>query len=203
MGERKLTETAERFEDSVALSDSVARDSDGIGFIGFPYVRDAKAVAVSEGDAPPLLPNRLTVATEDYILSRRLYLYTTANPNSDWDRRFLDFALSASGQHLVSESGFVAQKIESEKLTVAGNVPEKYKKLTAGAERLSINFRFREGGEQLDNKALLDLDRVANFLAEQNLNGENLLLFGFPATGEMINQMQNFPKSGRKSSPKI
>ncbi len=82
-------------------------------------------------------------------------------------------------------------------------MPEKYKKLTAGAERLSINFRFREGGEQLDNKALLDLDRVANFLAEQNLNGENLLLFGFPATGEMINQMQNFPKSGRKSSPKI
>ena len=85
---RPLVAGAIRFEDSDALSNAVARDPDGIGFIGLPYIKDAKAVAVSEPGAPPLLPNRLTVATEDYLLSRRLFMYTPANPHNPWVLKF-------------------------------------------------------------------------------------------------------------------
>ena len=76
LGSANLASSARRFEDSSALSDAVANDANGIGFIGLPYVRSAKAIAVAETGAMPMLPNRFTVATEDYPLSRRLYLYT-------------------------------------------------------------------------------------------------------------------------------
>lgn len=183
LGNSQLVSTAKRFEDSIALSDAVANDPDGIGFIGLPYIGNAKAVAVSEGEAPPLLPNRLTVSTEDYILSRRLYLYSPVNPSKTWVRKFLDFALSRIGQDVVTSSGFVAQNVESSNPSIVREAPEEYVRLTKGAERLSLNFRFRKGGKDLDNKAQLDLDRVVDFVASLNLTGQNLLLFGFADDG--------------------
>jgi phosphate transport system substrate-binding protein len=183
LNNQQITNAAVRFEDSIALSEAVARDPDGIGFVGLPYIKDAKAVTVSEGDALPLLPNRLTVATEDYILSRRLYLYTTENARNQWVRLFVDFALSEFGQEIVSKSGFIAQTVASERPSIVPNAPDEYKNLTKGADRLSLNFRFRKGGKDLDNKALTDLDRVVNFVTELKLSGQNLLLLGFADDG--------------------
>ncbi len=179
LGSNSLSTKATRFEDSDELSDAVAQDPDGIGFVGLPYIRDAKAIAVSEGDAIALMPNRLTVATEDYLLSRRLYLYSPSTPRNDWVRRFIDFALSKNGQEVVAKTGFVAQNVESVKASTVENVPVEYKKLTTGAERLSLNFRFQKGGTDLDNKAQMDLDRAVNFLMDLNLSGQNLVLLGF------------------------
>jgi len=183
LDKKSLVANATRFEDSVELSDAVARDPNGIGFIGLPYVRDAKAVAISEGNARPLLPNSLTVSTEDYLLSRRLYLYTPSHSSNPWVNRFLEFALSNTGQQIVSENGFVAQTVKSENTSVAANSPGEYKRLTDGAERVSLNFRFRRGGKDLDNKARLDLDRVVTFIADLKFTGQNILLFGFADDG--------------------
>jgi phosphate transport system substrate-binding protein len=124
LGGRKLVASVIRFEDSNLLSDAVARDPGGIGFIGLPYVRDAKAIAVSEPGTPPLLPNRLTVATEDYLLSRRLFLYTLPDNQNPWVGRFIDFAISHRGQNVVDAEGFVAQTIRSEVPPAAQNAPE-------------------------------------------------------------------------------
>ena len=183
LGNNQLVPTAVRFEDSISLSDAVARDPNGIGFIGLPYIRDAKAIAVSESNAPPLLPNTLTVGTEDYILSRRLYLYTPSNSQNLWVRKFIEFALSSEGQQIVGNTGFVAQTVKSETVSVAQNAPSEYKRLTDGAERLSLNFRFRRGGKDLDNKARLDLDRVVSFVTDLRFTGQNILLFGFADDG--------------------
>jgi phosphate transport system substrate-binding protein len=183
LGRSKLIESAKRFEDSNELSDAVAGDANGIGFIGIPYIRDAKAVSVSDGDAAALVPNRLTVATEDYILSRRLYLYTPANSQNAWVRKFVDFVVSKAGQDLVSKNGFVAQTVESTKLSVSDSAPTEYKKLIADSERLSLNFRFRKSGKDLDNKAQLDLDRVVNFLSDSGLTGDKVILLGFADDG--------------------
>ena len=168
-----------RVEDSRELSDRVASDPDAIGFVGLPYVRSAKAVAVSEAGVRPLLPSRLTVATEDYLLSRRLYLYTLPSPSNTNVRRFVEFALSRSGQDVVAASGFVAQTIKAVPTSVDGSAPSDYRRLTAAAERLSLNFRFRSGSSELDNKALVDLDRVTSFIADLHYTGNDVLLFGF------------------------
>jgi phosphate binding protein len=179
LGNKPIALTALRFEDSAALADAVARDPDGIGFIGLPYIRDAKAVAVSEGNAVPLLPNALTVGTEDYLLSRRLYLYTSPNSRNAWADKFLEFALSGEGQRIVGKAGFVAQTVRAESASLAPTAPSEYRQLTNGAERMSLNFRFHKGGRELDNKARLDLDRVVGFVTDLKFTGQNILLFGF------------------------
>jgi phosphate transport system substrate-binding protein len=179
LGSAPLVEAAKRFEDSGALSDSVANDASAIGFVGLPYIRNAKAVAVSDAGSRALLPNRLTISTEDYALSRRLYLYTPANPQNPLTRQFVDFALSKGGQSVVAANGFVEQTVEKTSSRPEQNAPQRYKQLTAGAERLSLNFRFRTGSSELDNKARVDLDRVVGFLTDLKYSGQTIMLFGF------------------------
>lgn len=176
---KPLAPGAQRFEDSNALSEAVASDTNGIGFVGLPYVHSAKAIAVSERGARALQPNRLTVATEDYPLSRRLYLYSPANPQNRFTRKFVEFALSKQGQDVVGNSGFVAQNVTPQSQAVAEGAPLEYKQLTQGAERLSLNFRFRTGKSDLDNKAIVDVDRVVTFIADLRYTGDKILLFGF------------------------
>ncbi|HKV37922.1 MAG TPA: phosphate ABC transporter substrate-binding/OmpA family protein [Blastocatellia bacterium] len=175
----QLSGRAKRFEDSTALSDAVAADPNGIGFVALPYVISSKAIAVSDGSATPLIPTRTTVASEDYILSRRLFLYTAANPQNSYARKFVDFALSKTGQDMVADGGFVAQNVKAETEAVAPGAPGQYRSLTDGAQRLSLDFRFRTGSTDLDNKALVDLTRVIDFASDLKYSGRNFLLFGF------------------------
>jgi phosphate transport system substrate-binding protein len=176
---KSLAPGAQRFEDSNALSDAVANDPNGIGFIGLPYIRRSKALEVSEKGARPLLATPLTVATEDYPLSRRLYLYTPSNPLNPFTRKFVEFALSKQGQDVVGDTGFIAQNIIPQNQQVSREAPFDYRHLTAGAQRLSLDFRFRSGKSDLDNKAIVDVDRVATFVADLRYNGDKILLFGF------------------------
>ena len=101
-----LLPEAKRYESSEELSDAVAGDAGGVGFIGLPYVRSAKSVMVQEAGSVPLLPSPLTVSTEDYPLARRLYLYSPPSATLT-AREFIDFALSEEGQRVVQASGFV------------------------------------------------------------------------------------------------
>jgi phosphate transport system substrate-binding protein len=94
-------------------------------------------------------------------------------------RSFVDFALSKAGQSVVAANGFVEQNVKSEAVNVVAEAPPDYKRLTEGAERLSLNFRFRPASSALDNKALPDLDRVSSFISDLKYSGKDLMLFGF------------------------
>ncbi len=179
LGKRPLVASAVRLEDSRELSDRVAGDADAIGFIGLPYVRSAKVVAVWEKGSSPLLPNRLTVGTEDYLLSRRLFLYTAASPSA-LVHRFIEFALGGDGQDIVAQNGFVELSVRTESAAASGaGSSSDYASATANSQRLSLNFRFQPGSTELDNRALADLDRVASFLATPGHSRGGLVLCGF------------------------
>jgi phosphate transport system substrate-binding protein len=183
LADKPLGNSAERFEYSSALSDAVAADPGGIGFVGLQYVRNAKALAISDMGSKVLLPTALTVATEDYPLSRRLYLYTptkSANPNV---REFVQFALSQTGQQVVAANGFVAQTTELISQKAAPGAPPEYRNLTATAQRLPINFRFIDGKTDLDSRSLADLDRVVALLTKIDPAKARVLLFGFSDSG--------------------
>jgi phosphate transport system substrate-binding protein len=180
LGNAPLAPSAKRIEDGRGLSDSVAQDPNGIGFIGLTNIQETRPIAVHEGDAAPLLPTPFTVATEDYALSRRLFLYTPAQPRRELTRRFVDFALSSMGQNVVAQIGFVGQNVVAAAAAAGSNaVPEKYRRLTSGSDRLSLDFRFRAGSSQLDNKAVADLTRVVTFVTDLHYSGDNLVLLGF------------------------
>src|SRR5262249_46043459 len=101
------------------------------------------------------------------------------NSSNEWTRKFVTFALSKAGQDIVGSQGFVAQNVLSEHVNLGSGAPADYRSVTAGAERLSLNFRFRTGSAELDNKALVDLDRMVSFLSDLRYSGKNLILIGF------------------------
>ncbi len=189
---KPLAPNTRRFESSEDLSDAVAHDPNGIGFIGLPFVRSAKPVAVSEKGTRALLPTSLTVATEDYSLSRRLFLYTPATSANKFTRLFIDFAISKQGQDVVATNGFVTQNIATVAQAPSETAPAEYQKLTQKAERLSLDFRFQAGESMQDNKAQADMDRVVSMISERGAAGEKILLFGFadsigsPATNQAL-----------------
>jgi phosphate transport system substrate-binding protein len=187
---KPLASGAQRFENSNELSDAVARDPNGIGFIGLPFIRSAKPIAVSEKGTLALLPNRLTVATEDYSLSRRLFLYAPATPANKFTRQFVEFALSKQGQDVVGANGFIAQNVMAENQSVPGDAPDEYRQLTSGAKRMSLNFRFENGALTPDNKAQADLGRVVLMIADMKISGDKVMLLGFAdSTGSPQNNL--------------
>jgi len=185
LGNAPLAPSAARIEDSRRLSDSVAHDPNGIGFVGLAYVQDALSIAVYEKGAAPLFPSPFSVATEDYALSRRLFLYTPAHPRNELTGKFVGFVLSGAGQNIVAEIGFVSLNLMAAAASASSTaVPADYRRLTSGSNRLSLDFRFREGSSQLDNKAVADLGRVITFVTDLNYSGDNLMLLGFDDSKE-------------------
>lgn len=174
-----LATSAFRYESNDQLSDDVARDRDAIGFTGLASVRNAKLLAVSDGNAPALKPNQLTVASEDYPLARRLYLYTRGGNNAPLVNDFIEFAQGPEGQDIVARSGFISQNPIAIEPEYDASVPATFKVLTEHFQRLSVNFRFAEGHTRLDNKAQRDLQRITDYLQREGLGGSDLLLIGF------------------------
>ena len=176
---KQLSGKAKRFESSEQLSDSVARDTNGIGFIGLPYVRKAKAVAIAAGDSQPMAPSVTLIATEDYPLSRRLFLYGPPKNANPWAEALLQFAQSPRGQAIVASNGFIAQTVEAVKVEATADMPPAYQALAREAQRLSVNFRFQEGSANLDNKAQHDLRRVLDYLRQHDKLQNKVVLVGF------------------------
>ena len=69
--------------------------------------------------------------------------------------------------------------IRQERSAAPTGAPFAYNGFVANALRLSVNFRFRTGSSELDNRGLKDLDRVTEFLASSSVNPDRLMLFGF------------------------
>lgn len=177
-----LAPGALRYESNDQLSDDVSRDPSGIGFSGLASVRSSKLLAVSDGNAPALRPTQLTVASEDYPLSRRLFMYTAGDQTPPMAGHLIEFALGPDGQALVAESGFISQNPVAVKPEFDASTPESFRRLTERYQRLTVNFRFSEGRTRLDNKARRDLLRVQRYLARNNRSADDLLLIGFADT---------------------
>lgn len=217
LGEDKLVATAIRHESNAELSDRVADTPLAIGFCGLPYINKSKELAVQD-EGMAITPSLFTVSTEDYPLSRRLYLYASLQEANVHVRQFLDYALDQEGQESVSKYGFVSLDISNSRssqhpaeppsrtvATSAGSAPpdvstpaptaseealqaldvpaadpkvmQAYRDGVRGGERLPINFRFQFGSFDLDNKALRDLERVAEL--SRTAGGKGIILVGF------------------------
>ncbi|SDZ88515.1 phosphate ABC transporter substrate-binding protein, PhoT family [Thiothrix caldifontis] len=185
------------FEDSNALSAHVASDPGGIGFVGLNYIGNSKALPLRMGDGGRALsPNRFTVKTEDYPLTRRLFFYQTRQP-SPLASEFVRFALSDAGQQVVTDVGLVGvglqdqadkappvvKQVEESKQVLLEDdaVPPAYKTAIQSADRTDtpLNFRFRSGSAELDNRAHRDVGRLAEKMSRPEFAGAKLVLIGF------------------------
>jgi len=97
-----------------AIVQSVSESSGAIGYVGLGYAHDAgeklKSVGVKpSADAPAVLPSTETVLNGEYSISRPLLMVVSKEP-AGAIKDFLDFCLSAEGQAIVEEAGYVKVK---------------------------------------------------------------------------------------------
>jgi len=86
-----------------AVATTVANTPGAIGYIGLGYVSEkVKAISVDN-----VMPSKETVNSGDYALARPLFMYTDGEPTGIVEK-FLDFVLSAEGQKLVEENGYIS-----------------------------------------------------------------------------------------------
>lgn len=192
-----ISAEARRYESTDQLSADVVGDRNGIGFVGLAGVGRAKAMAVSDAGTRPIAPDRVMVGTEDYVLSRRLFLYNRADASALTDD-FIEFVLGPGGQAVVERIGFVSQAVAAVDVPMRPGLPGEYQQFTEGAQRLTMNFRFAAGSATLDNKALRDVERLAEFLGGQANRKVELLLFGF-VDGNEINPYQALTLSNERA----
>lgn len=202
------------FEDSKELSSYVASDLNGIGFIGINYIGIAKPLRISMGrGVKAISPSKFNIKTEDYPLSRRLFLYQTNHP-TPLAAEFIQFALSDDGQKVVNDSGLIEvstmidstaeeiHDIENDKKRLLSNpaIPNAYKDLIRNADRkdTQLNFRFTSGTSDLDNKAFLDIGRLAEKLSKSEFKNTKLILIGF--TDSKGNVAQNLKLSIQRAN---
>lgn len=192
----RLSRQAQRFESSEHLSEAVSHDPQAIGFIGLPYIRAAKALALVDGTSQPMLPLNSLIASEDYPLSRRLYFYLPASSSNPWAKALITFTQGVRGQAIVAQSGFVAQTVQASRVQPGAHMPQDYQTLTQQAERLSVNFRFDEDSASLDNKARQDLVRVIDYLKSNGKLDRQVTLVGFgdakdnPERAELLSKLR-------------
>lgn len=174
-----LAHHAQRFESSEALAARVKADRQAIGFSSLAAVHGAKVVAIAEGHAPAMLPTPALVASEDYPLSRRLYLYLPGKAAKPQAQALADFAQSRAGQAIVAEQGFISQQVRALPMPAQADMPPRYRALATEARRLTVNFRFQEGSASLDNKAQRDVLRVTEYLRHADKLQHKAVLVGF------------------------
>ena len=179
MDNRSFSSAMKIVTDGDSLAELVAKDTNGIGFVSLSYAHKAKAVAIAQQGAGSVYPTPFTIATEDYPLSRRLYFYTAVNPQNYLTRPFIQFALGDAGQGAALNAGFVKLTIDKIKTPVPATAPDEYRQAIAGANRLSLNFRFRSGSSELDNRGRRDLERLVNFLIKPENRNKSIRLLGF------------------------
>lgn len=84
---------------------TVAKTPGAIGYVGIGYLSpQVKALKVNG-----VSPSKRTVSNNTYPIARPLYMYTNGKPKG-LAGRFISFIVSAEGQKLVEEEGFVAVK---------------------------------------------------------------------------------------------
>ena len=149
-------------------------------------------------------PDTFGVKTEEYPLSRRLFLSTPPlggfAPQSA-AAGLIEFALSLKAQPAVREAGFIDQELEQSnaqgvRVAHAQNLPPAPARTDhqasadpgaallrdiGGTARISTTLRFHANSTALDNKALNDIEVLAQFLRflRETKSGRRLVFAGF------------------------
>jgi phosphate transport system substrate-binding protein len=191
---------SKRFESGERLDAAVAADANGIGFVGLPYVKNARVAAISDGAARGLAPTSFSIKTENYVLSWRIYLYTPVTSNNPSIGGFLSFVFSDAGQRVVRDEGAIDIDPTTPFLAedrAAGEVPcmlsddwngdkQAYCQLRSGAHELPMTFHFESDSARLDGLAIENVRRVLDYMASNN--NKKIILVGFADSTGIISK---------------
>ncbi len=184
-------------EDDQEMSNVVYLDRNAIGYVGYAFQRGAQPVTLVNECGIAAEPDAFSAKTEEYDLSRRMYLYNRSDNLDQASQDFLDFVISEEADGVIAKSGFIdlgitrrAQGPTDARAVALANEAAAY---DAGFEanvmremldemndydRLSTTFRFRSGSSRLDERGKLDLARLVDYL-ENAPSGTEITFVGF------------------------
>ncbi|HUS54371.1 MAG TPA: substrate-binding domain-containing protein [Thermohalobaculum sp.] len=185
---------AKRYTDDLELTDAVLADPGAIGFTSSAHVDQAIALGIEKSCGITSFPTDFAIKTEEYPLTRRLYLYRSAKAQHLHVYDLMAYMVSDLAQPLIDEAGFVSRSIERNGLNVLGqriahaligqtefSLPVMQQMLTSlnGAERLSLTFHFRPGSNELEVGSKYEAQQFAQAFAQGDYAGREVVLVGF------------------------
>ena len=181
--------------DMASLAAGVAHDPYALAIMGQSQQGPARRLPLTDSCSFPLLPTPLAVKAEDYPLSMPIYLLTPRRRLPLLAREFLDFLPTPPAQAVIAAAGYVDRRPETQAMTADGlrlinaiqGAGEEIaladlKRLVAGmagADRLSLTFRFEDGSSTLDAQSRENLADLAKLLATDAFKNEALVFAGF------------------------
>lgn len=186
--DKDIKSDAVRLVNGNDIAGKISSDINAIGFTGFSYTGNAKPVAISQDGAEPMFPTAFNIATEDYYLSRRLYIYCPENTKNSYATELIDYIIDEQGQSVLKNNDLISMNIEVDedyKLIDRSSFQKQrayqnYSGIVSNAQgRLSLNFLFKSGSSELDNKSVKDLERLVNFLYRSKYLDYKVVLIGY------------------------
>lgn len=181
--------------DLASLAAAVARDTYALAITGQTAGGAARILPLTDSCGFPLAPTAFTVKAEDYPLALPVFLVTPQRRLPLVAREFLEFLPAAAAQQAVASAGFVdrlpgrvALASDGQRLmnAIRGAGPEvplaELQRLTAamaGADRLSLTFRFQDGTDELEPQSRDNLMELAKLIEIGRFRGQQLMLVGF------------------------
>ncbi|MEM1344311.1 MAG: phosphate ABC transporter substrate-binding/OmpA family protein [Pseudomonadota bacterium] len=189
-----VTSAALPIDNNTDISDRVATDAGAIGFTGFAYTRGAKVVPIRQECGMLSEPSAFSIKTEEYPLTRRLYLYDTEADAPVHAENLVEFASTDAAVPYIEDAGFVSLATDGQGLGEQGlrisyamtgeeefSLPLMREMLREfqNAERLSTTFRFTPGSSQLTVKSQRDAEDFAEDIVDGKFDGKEIILVGF------------------------
>lgn len=181
-------------QDNTKMASAVNADPNGIGYVSYAFQRGAKPLPLVNACGITMTPDAFSARTEEYALQRRLYLYNRGDNLSDASKDLLDYSRSSDADEVIQKAGFIGLGIDRRPMQLDGSrargllntdvdpyeggVMREMLGTMVDYDRLSSTFRFRTGSSRLDERALLDMERLADYLAAAP-QGSEVLFVGF------------------------
>ena len=103
MSKRDYARTSQKLAGNEQITSEVAKNPNGIGYVGIAYVKAPGIKALSiDGRSP----SSTAVKGNNYAYGRQCFYYTNGKP-SDKSKSFIDFTLSPEGQKIAEQVGFI------------------------------------------------------------------------------------------------
>lgn len=170
-------------DDDQEVSNVVYLDRNAIGYVGYAFQRGAKPVTLVNECGIATTPDAFSAKTEEYALNRRMYLYNRADNLDQPSQAFLDFVVSEEADGVIGKSGFIdlgivrreqslddvravalQQEASNYDVGFEGEVIREMLTEMPEHDRLSTTFRFRTGSSKIDERGMLDMSRLVEFL---------------------------------------
>jgi phosphate transport system substrate-binding protein len=106
MKKRDYASSSQKMAGNEQIAAEVGKNANGVGYVGMAYTK-ASGIKVVPVDG--IVPSQQTVLGKTYPYARPTFYYTNGEP-SGLAKEFLDFTISAAGQKIVGQVGFVPIK---------------------------------------------------------------------------------------------